>query len=263
VTAALLTLPYGLFMALTLVDDEVNDDEVYYCEEVWPHQDSRITFGVCTSILQFIIPFVIITFCYIKICTKLNDRAQAMPGAKSQKKEELEKERTRRTNRMLISMVIIFGCSWLPLNLHNLVEDFYDPIASWRYWQPIFLLAHAIAMSSTCYNPFLYAWLNENFKLEFKRVLHCFGKRQRRFQRAMNSEYSESIRNCTLKEYLAPDPFTTTTTGSTHANSVSSVSVANGSCNGERKPTSVKYTARSNSVKLHIGKLSESDCDLL
>ncbi len=30
-------------------------------------------------------------------------------------------------------------------------------------------------MSSTCYNPFLYAWLNENFRKEFKQVLPCFG----------------------------------------------------------------------------------------
>jgi hypothetical protein len=30
-------------------------------------------------------------------------------------------------------------------------------------------------MSSTCYNPFLYAWLNENFRKEFKKVLPCFG----------------------------------------------------------------------------------------
>ncbi len=29
-------------------------------------------------------------------------------------------------------------------------------------------------MSSTCYNPFLYAWLNENFRKEFKQVLPCF-----------------------------------------------------------------------------------------
>lgn len=29
-------------------------------------------------------------------------------------------------------------------------------------------------MSSTCYNVFLYAWLNDNFRKEFKRILPCF-----------------------------------------------------------------------------------------
>ncbi len=36
------------------------------------------------------------------------------------------------------------------------------------------MLFHALAMSSTCYNPFLYVWLNENFRKEFKKVLPCF-----------------------------------------------------------------------------------------
>ena len=29
-------------------------------------------------------------------------------------------------------------------------------------------------MSSTCYNVFLYAWLNDNFRKELKRILPCF-----------------------------------------------------------------------------------------
>ena len=29
-------------------------------------------------------------------------------------------------------------------------------------------------MSSTCYNVFLYAWLNEIFRKEFERILPCF-----------------------------------------------------------------------------------------
>lgn len=35
-------------------------------------------------------------------------------------------------------------------------------------------LAHTVAMSSTCYNVFLYAWLNDNFRKELKRILPCF-----------------------------------------------------------------------------------------
>lgn len=35
-------------------------------------------------------------------------------------------------------------------------------------------VAHTVAMSSTCYNVFLYAWLNDNFRKELKRILPCF-----------------------------------------------------------------------------------------
>lgn len=169
ITAAVLTFPYGWYMEL--MPDE---DGQLFCEEMWPREESRKAFGFSTSVLQFVIPFIIISFCYMKVCFKLRDRARQKPGTKSVRKEELERERTRRTNRMLISMVVIFGISWLPLNINNLVQDFYLPATQWRYARAFFLLAHAAAMSSTCYNPFLYAWLNENFRKEFKQVLPCF-----------------------------------------------------------------------------------------
>ena len=35
-------------------------------------------------------------------------------------------------------------------------------------------LAHTAAMSSTCYNVFLYAWLNVIFRKELERILPCF-----------------------------------------------------------------------------------------
>ncbi|CAN7937360.1 unnamed protein product, partial [Ixodes hexagonus] len=170
-TGALLTLPYGIFMHLT---PDPDDGRRHYCEEKWPDEESRRTFSFSTSTLQFVVPFGIISFCYMRVCCKLRDRARAKPGAKSVKKEELERKRTRRTNRMLISMVVIFGASWLPLNLYNLVMDFFIQAASWKYANAFFFLSHAVAMSSTCYNPFLYTWLNENFRKEFKLVLPCF-----------------------------------------------------------------------------------------
>lgn len=169
VTAFILTFPYGWYM-----DTIQGADGNLYCEEEWPREESRTAFGFSTSILQFVIPFSIIAFCYTKVCKKLRDRAKHKPGEKSARKEEMERERTRRTNRMLISMVVIFGISWLPLNINNLVQDFYEPAAHWPFARSFFLLAHAAAMSSTCYNPFLYAWLNENFRKEFKQVLPCY-----------------------------------------------------------------------------------------
>ncbi|XP_067125781.1 prolactin-releasing peptide receptor-like [Centruroides vittatus] len=169
ITGALLTLPYGIFMNMVLADNGK-----WYCDEVWNSESNRRAFGFSTSILQFVVPFIIITFCYMRVCGKLRRRAKFKPGAKSQKKEEMERERTRRTNRMLIAMVVIFGASWLPINMYNLIVDFYIPASNWKYLSAFFFLSHAAAMSSTCYNPFLYAWLNENFRKEFKTVLPCF-----------------------------------------------------------------------------------------
>jgi hypothetical protein len=149
-------------------------EDRYYCEESWPSEKFRQVYGGLNASLQFVIPFIIIAFCYIKVSLKLKDRARTKPGSKNFRKEEIDRERKRRTNRMLIAMVTVFGVSWLPLTFVNLINDIHSPTGSWKYYNLCFFVVHAIAMSSTCYNPFLYAWLNENFRKEFKQVLPCF-----------------------------------------------------------------------------------------
>lgn len=162
------TLPYGVFMNLVEISGK------RYCEERWPSEMSRHVFSVCTSILQFVVPFVVITYCYIRISIRLSVQAKLKPGAKSSRKDEAEWERKCSINRMLIAMVAIFAISWFPININNLIQDTNINVANWQYATFCFFIAHAIAMSSTCYNPFVYAWLNKNFRKEFEQVLPCF-----------------------------------------------------------------------------------------
>ncbi|XP_043210924.1 prolactin-releasing peptide receptor-like [Amphibalanus amphitrite] len=168
------TIPYAIF-----VEHTKYDNETYVCQENFPGQ-VRLTFGSITTVLQFVIPFFIITSTYTLISLKLSSRARCKPGSKTLRKEQADRERKRRTNRMLIAMVAVFGLSWLPLNLMNILDDVSTNLglgwARWPYFHLLFFVTHAIAMSSTCYNPFLYAWLNENFRKEFKDILPCFGR---------------------------------------------------------------------------------------
>lgn len=168
VLSILLTIPYGLFVHLNS-DNETGNS---YCEENWPSENYRKIFGTITVCLQFVLPFLIISMCYILVSYKLNDRAKSKPGTKSAKKEEADRERKKRTNRMLIAMVAVFGISWLPLSAINIINDYYEIKSGLNLM--MFFVFHCLAMSSTCYNPFLYAWLNENFRKEFKQILPFF-----------------------------------------------------------------------------------------
>ncbi|NP_001127742.1 neuropeptide receptor A7 [Bombyx mori] len=161
------TTPYAIFM--TYYDFKFGK----FCEETWPSERLRRIFGSVTSVMQFVLPFIVIAVCYICVSFKLNDRAKAKAASKNSKKEELDKNRKRRTNQMLIAMVTIFGLSWLPLNIINLCNDYYMYAIHLKYYFLIFFVAHVIAMSSTCYNPFIYAWMNENFRKEFKQLIPC------------------------------------------------------------------------------------------
>ncbi|XP_018896634.1 prolactin-releasing peptide receptor isoform X2 [Bemisia tabaci] len=194
----LVTLPYGWYMHHKQLGSR------YYCEETWPNESVRQMYGGLTASLQFVVPFCVIAFCYVKVSVKLNDRARSKPGAKNTRKEELDRERKRRTNRMLIAMVTIFGVSWLPLNLINLINDIHIPTGSWRFYYVSFFTCHAVAMSSTCYNPFLYAWLNDNFRKEFKQVLPCFNTSMHVSLGGWRSERTCNGNNETCQETLLP-----------------------------------------------------------
>lgn len=161
----LITLPYGICMNVKIVKG------VEVCEEDWTETVETV-FSFSTLTMQFIVPFYIIAYCYFRISRRLNQRVKSKPGTKSARKEEADREKKKRTNRMLIAMVAIIGICWFPLNLANIVLIF----CAGRYLNLIFFLAHTMAVSSTCYNPFLYAWLNENFRKEFKQILPCFNR---------------------------------------------------------------------------------------
>ncbi|CAM1296159.1 PRLHR (predicted) [Pycnogonum litorale] len=194
--AGLFTSPYCINMKWFQYGD--ND----YCEENWTDDKIKHAFAFSTTILQFAVPFAVMAFCYLKVSVRLGERAKAKPGAKSSQKEDADRERKKRTNRMLIAMVAIFGVSWLPLNVFNLIGDLHKPSMDWEYRNFSFLLTHVIAMSSTCYNPFLYAWLNENFRKEFKMVLPCYRRSRQGNRTVYNNLTNQNNGNATYNEVL-------------------------------------------------------------
>lgn len=162
-------IAFVLFAQISFLETE----SIFVCHEQWPQLSSRQFFTVTSLILQYIVPCSIITFCYIRVSKSLRMRARVKIGTQSRKREHLEISRKRKTNRMLIAMVSIFVCCWLPLNVIHLILEFREDLQTGKYFLLTFFVAHIIAMSSIVYNPFLYAWLNENFKKEFKHALPC------------------------------------------------------------------------------------------
>lgn len=225
--AITVTMPYAVFM--TYYDLDIGR----FCEETWPSEKLRRLFGSVTSILQFVLPFIVIAFCYTCVSFKLNDRAKAKAASKNSRKEEIDKSRKRRTNQMLIAMVAIFGFSWLPLNIINLCNDYYMYAIHYKYYFLIFFTVHVIAMASTCYNPFIYAWMNENFRKEFKQLIPCI-------------DSSANIRGSIQLEQLGVGPSEKTFNGNTTTDSyLGSSSQRSTSFRHKRKPSAAADVERS------------------
>lgn len=89
-------------------------------------------------------------------------------------------------NILLAFIAIIFAASWLPINLFNILSD--SRVSIIKAGQTYYItnaICILFAMSSAVSNPFLYGFLNENFKREyvilfsklFTRILICFNKK--------------------------------------------------------------------------------------
>ena len=96
----------------------------------------------------------------------------------------------RRTIVMLALVVLVFSVCWLPLNLFNILSDFNVIRSSYK----LFLIFHWFAMSSVCYNPFIYFWLNKQYRTAAKMVIrNCLGLFL--IKRRSSNQSSESIQS--------------------------------------------------------------------
>lgn len=96
--------------------------------------------------------------------------SQKRTAIKLDERIKAEERRTKRTNYLLISVSLIFGISWLPLNILNIISDVYYPFQDTSTFRIVFACCHMVGMSSACFNPLLYGWLNDNFQKEFKEI---------------------------------------------------------------------------------------------
>lgn len=160
-------------------DDELISMGRVICMEKWITTINGMVYSVSIFTIQMILPFTLTTILYFKIYAVLKGR----PLKRS------ETRRNYRTNKILIAIVVLFAVSWLPWNIYSLIISFNPKVVRGAYFTLIDLLLKIIAMSSTCINPFLYGWLNGNFRKELGFML---GKKLSFTRNGYTNTYAES-----------------------------------------------------------------------
>ncbi|XP_052773567.1 G-protein coupled receptor 83-like [Mya arenaria] len=169
-----LSLPFGLYNKVQTVDFFFK--KVKRCTSDFPIPSDKWEkyLTITTFLLQFIIPLTVIGFTYGRIARKLWVRTHV--GAVTQNQQVSQQKAKRKSIKMLMVVVVVFALCWMPLNLYQVLADFNPD----HFSSTSFFICHWIAISSTCYNPFVYCWLNEAFREEVKsRFKCCFPKSKR------------------------------------------------------------------------------------
>ncbi|XP_052773776.1 G-protein coupled receptor 83-like [Mya arenaria] len=169
-----LSLPFGLFNKVQTVDFFFKKVKRCTSDFPTPRDKWEKYLTISTFFLQFIIPLTVIGITYGRIVRKLWVRTHV--GAVTQNQHVSQQKAKRKSIKMLIAVVVVFALCWMPLNLYQVLADFNPD----HFSSTSFFICHWIAISSTCYNPFIYCWLNESFRNEVKsRFKCCFAKPKR------------------------------------------------------------------------------------
>ncbi|XP_060697785.1 prolactin-releasing peptide receptor-like [Hemiscyllium ocellatum] len=148
---------------------EFYHQDLTICEEFWVSMEKpRLFYAYSTLLATYVLPFLVISLSYLRISVKLKNRV--VPGNITQSQAEWDRARRRRTFRLLVLVVAVFGLCWLPLHLFNMIKEIDFDLIDKQYFNLIQLLCHWLAMSSACYNAFIYAWLHHSFRGELKKM---------------------------------------------------------------------------------------------
>ncbi|KAK3594752.1 hypothetical protein CHS0354_014182, partial [Potamilus streckersoni] len=166
-----LSLPFGLYNRVQEVDLLLTKAKRCASDFPEPNEKWEQYLTVITIFLQYVFPLTVIAVTYGRIVRKLWVRTHV--GAVTENQQATQQKAKRKSIKMLITVVIVFALCWMPLNLYHILTDFHPNPRVFHYSSTVFFICHWIAISSTCYNPFVYCWLNEAFRTEVKSRFRC------------------------------------------------------------------------------------------
>lgn len=184
-----LAAPMAMSWEVIMADEVDPDTKHYYkkpfCAPTEFGSHSLAIYRLLLYIFQYVIPLCVITFAYAHMAMKLwGARA---PGNAQETRDANHMRNKKKVIKMLVLVVALFALCWLPLQSYLLLQSFFPSINEYKYINVLFFCFDWLAMSNSCYNPFIYAIYNEKFKKEFKQRF-TFGKKPSRF---VNDSYED------------------------------------------------------------------------
>ncbi|KAK6753771.1 hypothetical protein RB195_013015 [Necator americanus] len=141
-----------------------------FCGEFnWDQEEhTKLVYGFSLLVVQFVIPAIIMSFCYWKILQKVRADWIVEEGSMLTAAQQAQTAvRKKRVMYVLILMVVVFMTSWLPLSAVNLIKDLEIPLILEQMYFKL-LNVHAIAMTSVVWNPLLYFWMSKRHRRALK-----------------------------------------------------------------------------------------------
>ncbi|KAM9041223.1 melatonin-related receptor [Megaptera novaeangliae] len=124
-------------------------------------------FAVTIVCIHFVLPLLIVGFCYVRIWTKV---LAAREPAGQNPDNQLAEVRNFLT---MFVIFLLFAVCWCPINVLTVLvavspKEMAGKVPNWLY-----LAAYFVAYFNSCLNAVIYGLLNENFRREYWTIFHA------------------------------------------------------------------------------------------
>lgn len=146
-------------------------------------------FQISFFMSSFVIPLALIFILYVLMLKRL--WFGAAPGGRVSAESVRSK---KRVTRLVVVVVVVFAVCWCPVQVVLVLKsvDLYGlPMNPPRI--VVQIASQILAYTNSCVNPFLYAFLSDNFRKSFRKVIFCYRK---------NSTVTGSCPTRTRNEYV-------------------------------------------------------------
>uniref|UniRef100_A0A182R587 G-protein coupled receptors family 1 profile domain-containing protein n=1 Tax=Anopheles funestus TaxID=62324 RepID=A0A182R587_ANOFN len=155
------------YIALGGMNETYTNVTVPFCKVVnFEHGEIQL-YRYILVLVQYFIPLFVISFVYIQMALRL--WGSKTPGNAQDSRDITMLKNKKKVIKMLIIVVALFGVCWFPLQLYNILHVTLPEINEYRFINIIWFVCDWLAMSNSCYNPFIYGIYNEKFKREFRK----------------------------------------------------------------------------------------------
>ncbi|KAK1793809.1 hypothetical protein P4O66_001535 [Electrophorus voltai] len=156
----LVNLPIMIYSGLN-----TNKNEARTCTILWPEPRNTYytAFIFYMFFVGFFLPLVVICLCYLFIVIKVRSSGMRVGSSKRKRSE-------RKVTRMVSIVVVVFVLCWLPFYMFN-VASVTGSLTATPVLKSTFDFVVVLGYANSCANPFLYAFLSDNFKKSFQNVL--------------------------------------------------------------------------------------------
>ncbi|XP_071803626.1 G-protein coupled receptor 54-like [Asterias amurensis] len=152
--------------------------EKYFCFEAFSTPTKQAVYYTYVLVCTYILPLFVICACYSLLLRATWTRHH--PSAQNSHRTRQNLLQKRRMTRMVLVVVCLFFVCWLPTHVFNCWERYsthdFPYYSDAVYYARI--LAVTLAYSNSCLNPFVYAFMGNNFRTSFKKAFpFCFRRR--------------------------------------------------------------------------------------